>query len=89
MRFTTTTTSKGQLTIPKEVRDKLGLRQGVKVDLYATADGRFIGVPQKPSKIMDFMGDLKHLDKNEPFADIKSKAQQMGAKTLAESFSKR
>lgn len=89
MRFTTTTTSKGQLTIPKEVRDKLGLKRGVKVDLYATADGRFIGVPQKPSKIMSFLGDLKHLDKNEPFAEIKSKAQQVGAKTLTEKFLKR
>ncbi len=28
MRITTTTTSKGQLTIPKAVRDRLGLQKG-------------------------------------------------------------
>jgi AbrB family looped-hinge helix DNA binding protein len=83
MRFTTTTTSKGQLTIPKEVRDKLKLKNGTKVDLYPTTDGRFIGVPHKPSKIMSFMGDLKHLDKDKlPLREIRDRAQTQGAKEL-------
>lgn len=36
---TTTMTSKGQLTVPKEVRDALGLKPGDKVVLTPTGDG--------------------------------------------------
>jgi antitoxin PrlF len=35
---TATMTSKGQLTIPKEIRDKLGLREGDKVELLLEGD---------------------------------------------------
>lgn len=83
MRFTTTTTSKGQLTIPKAVRDKLQLKSGIKVDIYPTKDG-FIGKMHKKSKIWDFMGDLKHLDKKEPFSEIRTKAQELGAKQVVQ-----
>lgn len=83
MRFTTTTTSKGQLTIPKDVRDKLNLKPGIKVDIYPTQNG-FIGKLHKRSRIMDFMGDLKHLDKKEPLDQIRKKAQESGAKQLVQ-----
>lgn len=36
---TATMTSKGQLTIPKEVRDELGLKPGDKVGIVVTRDG--------------------------------------------------
>lgn len=36
-----TVTSKGQITLPKEVRDSLGLRPGVQVD-FDIEDGRVI-----------------------------------------------
>ena len=81
MRFTTSTTSKGQLTIPKEVRDKLSLKAGVKVDIYPTPDG-FIGRLHRPSKIFEYLGDLKHVDKKEPFTEIREKAQEIAAKDL-------
>jgi AbrB family looped-hinge helix DNA binding protein len=32
-------TSKGQVTIPKELRDKFGIRPGVRVDFVDAADG--------------------------------------------------
>jgi AbrB family looped-hinge helix DNA binding protein len=32
-------TSKGQVTIPKELRDKFGIEPGVQVDFVAAADG--------------------------------------------------
>jgi len=81
MRFTTVATTKGQLTIPKEVRDKLNLKAGIKVDIYPTADG-FIGRLHKPSRIFEFLGDLKHLDKNESLAEIREKAQENASNEL-------
>ncbi len=33
-------TSKGQITLPKEIRDALGLEAGTKVDFRLLADGR-------------------------------------------------
>ena len=38
----TTVTSKGQVTIPKRVRDLLGIRPGSVVDFERGADGRVI-----------------------------------------------
>lgn len=40
-----TVTAKGQVTIPKAVRDLLGLRPGTKVDFRRTPDGNVIVVP--------------------------------------------
>lgn len=36
-----TMTSKGQITIPKEVRDDLGLRPGTRVAFVKNEDGRY------------------------------------------------
>ncbi len=36
---TTTVTSKGQVTIPKEIRQKLGIRKGTRVE-FVLVDGR-------------------------------------------------
>jgi len=36
---TATVTSKGQITLPKEVRDRLGLKRGDRVDFSVDADG--------------------------------------------------
>ena len=38
----TTVTSKGQVTIPKPVRDRLGIKPGNAVDFQPTEDGRFV-----------------------------------------------
>ena len=37
--MTSTISSKGQITVPKAVRDKLGLRAGARVDFELTAGG--------------------------------------------------
>lgn len=81
MRFTTVATTKGQLTIPKEVREKLNLKPGVKVDIYPTPEG-FIGRLHRRSKIFEFLGDLKHLDRKESLAEIRRKAQENASKEL-------
>ena len=38
--MTVTVTSKGQVTIPKAVRDRLGINPGSKVDFEVAEDGR-------------------------------------------------
>ncbi len=85
MNFTTTTTSKGQLTIPKSVRNKLGLKSGIKVDIYPTDNG-FIGRLHRKSRIMEVIGDLKHLDRGEPLAEIREKTQKLAAKEIVSKF---
>ena len=44
-----TITSKGQITLPKAVRDRLELGAGDRVDFVMAADGRFDLVPVKAS----------------------------------------
>lgn len=56
----TTVTSKGQVTIPRAVRDLLGIRPGSKVDFRRTHDGDVIIVAvdekQKPSRFAELRG---------------------------------
>lgn len=42
---TATLTSKGQITIPSEVREKLGVRTGDRVEFVELPDGEFALVP--------------------------------------------
>jgi AbrB family looped-hinge helix DNA binding protein len=37
-----TITSKGQITIPKEVRERLGLETGDRIEIYVEPDGRAV-----------------------------------------------
>jgi antitoxin PrlF len=58
--MTTTVTSKGQVTIPKSVRDHLGIGPGSKVDFRRSADGGIViekadGPPQ-PSRFARVRG---------------------------------
>jgi len=50
---TATITSKGQITIPKEVRDALGVGTGDRVEFVAEADGVY--------KVIAATRDIKHL----------------------------
>jgi AbrB family looped-hinge helix DNA binding protein len=43
-------TSKGQATIPKAVRDYLGLRSGDRVKFFLHPDGSFALLPELPAK---------------------------------------
>lgn len=53
----TTLTSKGQVTIPKEIRDQLGLKPGDKVEFTLHNDGILQVVPRRGS-IRDLKGIL-------------------------------
>jgi AbrB family looped-hinge helix DNA binding protein len=48
--MSTTVTAKGQVTIPKAVRDLLGITPGCKVDFYRAEDGRVVLVPAGKEK---------------------------------------
>jgi len=45
-------TSKGQATIPKAVRDYLGLRTGDHVTFFIQVDGTVALLPKRPAKVM-------------------------------------
>ena len=69
---TTTLTSKGQLTLPKAVRDKLNLRTGDRMRVEVTEDGRVVlepstvdvlelkGMLPKPAKPLG-LGDMERI----------------------------
>ncbi len=80
MNFTTTLTTKNQFTLPKPVRDKLGLRKGTKIDIFPTLDGGFIGRPKRQSNILEFAGDLAHLDDGRPLKEIRDEAERVAVK---------
>ena len=56
-------TRKGQVTIPKRVRDHLGIEPGSVVDFELAADGRIVltvvGAEPKPSRFERFRGIAK------------------------------
>lgn len=52
-----TITSKGQITLPKGVRDRLSLQPGDRVDFVLAADGRYDLIPIK-SKLSSLKGCL-------------------------------
>jgi len=45
-----TVTSKGQVTIPKRIRDKLGLSAGTKVEFILAEDGTLRVRPKEPAR---------------------------------------
>ena len=55
--MTSTISSKGQITIPKEIRDKLNLTEGTKVAVRVV-NGRIELMPKNVS-IWELMGSLK------------------------------
>lgn len=57
--LTATMTSKGQITIPVQVRKALGLKAGTRIGFYETDDGEYALRP-KTGSIMDMRGCLAH-----------------------------
>jgi AbrB family looped-hinge helix DNA binding protein len=52
-------TSKGQVTVPVEVRRRLGLHQGSRVEFVPTSDGDYV-LRVKTGSIKDLKGILRH-----------------------------
>ncbi len=55
---TSTLTSKGQTTIPKEIRERLGLKPGDKIDFVTGPDGQVVIRP-RTLHVRDLYGILK------------------------------
>jgi len=66
--MTTTITIKGQVTLPKSVRDAVGLKPGDEVDVRATASG---GVYiERPGKQSEYRKKLETISKRRLIRDV-------------------
>lgn len=88
MNLTTTLTSKAQITIPKLVREELGLRVGTKIDIFPIPNGSFVGKPKQKSNIMKFAGDLAHLDDGRPLKEVREETERLAAQELVSKYQK-
>ncbi len=59
---TATLTSKGQVTIPKEIREKLRLKTGDRIHFWVDADGG-VHLRAQNRSLLDMVGFMKHLVK--------------------------
>ena len=57
---TSTLTSKGQITIPREIRERWGLRQGDRLIFRFDEGGRLTVEPAAPKLLGDLPGFLHH-----------------------------
>lgn len=73
--FTATVTSKGQITIPKAVRDQLGIAQGTQVMFYA-AEGRSVRMIPRTSTWDDLEGMF--YDPDQPTVSIEEMDEAIG-----------
>lgn len=55
----TTLTSKGQVTIPKAVRDRLGLEAGDKLRFHFQSDGKVVVEPERSGPLGRLPGMLR------------------------------
>jgi antitoxin PrlF len=62
----TTLTSKGQVTLPKEIRDRLALRQGDRLRVAVDADGRVTLDREREPQVEDLYGLLRRLAGSQP-----------------------
>ena len=70
-----TITSKGQVTLPKPIRDKLRLHAGDKVDFFLRDDGRVEMIPKK-SSMKELKGILPPPQHNITLADMEDAIAQ-------------
>lgn len=71
-------TSKGQITIPKEIRDALHLHPGVRVDFVREKDGRVLFRPATRS-LLDFSGMLRHAGRPVSVEEMKEAVRRRAA----------
>ncbi|MBI2942380.1 MAG: AbrB/MazE/SpoVT family DNA-binding domain-containing protein [Chloroflexi bacterium] len=74
-------TSKGQITIPKEVRERLGVQPGDALDFHFEA-GRLEVRPVRRPRLADFRG-LFRVAHARDFAEERSLARQARGRRLA------
>ena len=62
IKATTTVTSKGQVTIPKAVRERLGIRAGDKIELTEDEEGFRVTKVCVENPFLKYRGYLTHLE---------------------------
>ena len=63
---TSTLTSKGQVTIPRRIRERLGLRVGDRLEFRIDESGKLLIEPEPASRLGRVPGLLKHLAGDRP-----------------------
>jgi len=63
-----TLTSKGQVTIPKTIRDRLALEVGDRLDFRLDEDGRIVVERESPGVLGRVPGLLEHLAGDRPIS---------------------
>ena len=63
---TSTLTSEGQVTIPKEIRDHLGLKEGDRLAIELDDQGRVVLRPEPRAPLGRLPGLLRHLAPERP-----------------------
>lgn len=76
-----TLTRKGQVTIPKEIRDRLGMKEGEKV-FFVMRDEEVILKVVKGT-ILDLKGSVRPSSSPENFEKIRQSVKRTGAKKVA------
>ena len=54
-----TMTSKGQVTVPADIREKLGVKAGDRLDFHLTDSGKLTVVPVKRRSIFENLAELE------------------------------
>ena len=72
----TSVTSKGQVTIPAEIREHLGIKPKDKVRFIADEDGTVRLAPVKTSSISELFGSVKPLKKPEDFRTLRREFEE-------------
>ena len=55
---------KGQLTLPAKLRKAFDIKPGTKLEVFSRADGCFEFRVVRPSRLLDYAGDLQPLTPN-------------------------
>jgi len=67
---------KGQVTIPKVVRERLGLKPGTAID-FCAEEGKLIGtkIDPLPDKVLAVTGIIKAIDVDQYLAELRGPAK--------------
>ena len=84
----TTMTIKGQITVPREIRDRLGLRSGDKMVFTMLSDGTVVMRP-KTRRLMDLAGSLTRPGQPKVTVEVMSPFRETTATPAARKATKR
>ncbi len=72
--YLATLTSKGQLTLPKAIRERLALEQGDRLRVAISRDGRLTLERAQPASVDNVVGLLRHLARSRPVSVAEMRA---------------